>query len=215
MRTSGVVTAEEGRLGSSSLLAIGDTTAGLVVHMPGGAATYQRGARLEITGKLAAPYGQLEIRPAKADIHLLGTGSLPAPVTVPPAGLSEQIEGRLITTTGRLVVKPKKATGGDLSFVLERDGSSWVKVMADISSRIETLQVGAEHTRVTGVVGQRATRSGALDGYRLWVRDTADVVVVAVAAATPIASPGSGSPSPTTGAIATTSIARALKLATI
>ena len=131
------MTAEEGRLGTPSLLAIGDATAGLVVHMPGGAATYPRGARLEITGKLAAPYGQLEIRPAKADIRVLGTGSLPAPMAVPSGGLSEPIEGRLVTTTGRLVAKPKKATGGDLSFVLERDGASSVKVMADVSSRIE------------------------------------------------------------------------------
>ena len=115
------------------------------------------------------------------------------------------------TTTGRLVAKPKKATGGDLSFVLERDGASSVKVMADVSSRIETLQLGATY-RVTGVVGQRATRSGALDGYRIWVRDPADLVVVAGAAASPSASPGPGSPSPGTGAIATVSIARALKI---
>ena len=66
-----------------------------------------------------------------------------------------------MTTTGRLVAKPKKATGGDLSFVLERDGASSVKVMADVSSRIEALSVGATY-RVIGVVGQRATRSGAL-----------------------------------------------------
>ena len=83
VRTGGVVTAEEGRLGTPSLLAIGDATAGLVVHMPGGAAKYQRGVRLEITGKLAAPYGQLEIRPTKADIRVLGTDSLPAPMAVP------------------------------------------------------------------------------------------------------------------------------------
>ena len=62
VRTSGVVTADEGRLGTHSLLAIGDATAGLVVHLPAGSATYARGVRLELTGKLAAPYGQLEIR---------------------------------------------------------------------------------------------------------------------------------------------------------
>ena len=44
--------------------------------------------------------------------------------------------------------------------------------MADASSRIgnAALQLGATY-RVTGFVGQRATRSGALDGYRIWVRD--------------------------------------------
>ena len=199
-------------MGRPSLLAIGDATAGLVVHMPGGSATYQRGARLEVTGKLAAPYGQLEIRPAKADIHVLGTGSLPAPIAVPSDGLGEQIEGRLVTTTGRLVAKPKKAAGGDLSFVLERDGASSVKVMADVSSQIESLQLGATY-RVTGVVGQRATRSGALDGYRIWVRDPADMVVVAGAGPRPPAPRQVTAPRlPAAGAIATVSIAKALKI---
>ena len=61
-----MVVAEAGRLGSPALLAIGDATAGLVVHLQGGAGNYGRGTMLEVGGKLAAPYGQLEIRPAKA-----------------------------------------------------------------------------------------------------------------------------------------------------
>ncbi|MES1239602.1 MAG: hypothetical protein ABUL57_01935, partial [Chloroflexota bacterium] len=48
---------------------------------------------------------------------------------------------------------------------------------------------------VTGIVGQRASRKGALDGYRLYLRDRADIVLVASGptatgnptAATPIA----------------------------
>ena len=80
--------------------------------------------------------------------------------------------------------------------------------MADASSRINpaSLRVGATY-RITGFVGQRATRSGALDGYRVWARDPADVVVVA-------APPPSGSPSPTAGssgtALTAMSIAKAL-----
>ncbi|HEY4634753.1 MAG TPA: OB-fold nucleic acid binding domain-containing protein, partial [Candidatus Limnocylindrales bacterium] len=46
-------------------------------------------------------------------------------------------------------------------------------------SRIDraSLVVGAEY-RVTGIAGQRATRSGALDGYRIWARDPADVTML-------------------------------------
>jgi hypothetical protein len=57
--------------------------------------------------------------------------------------------------------------------------------MADASSRIGNagFQLGATY-RIIGFVGQRATRSGALDGYRIWVRDPADVIVVT--AATPL-----------------------------
>ena len=49
--------------------------------------------------------------------------------------------------------------------------------MADASSRIPSASSGVGATyRVVGFVGQRATRSGALDGYRIWARDAADVV---------------------------------------
>ena len=115
--------------------------------------------------------------------------------------------------TGRLTVKPKKSASGDLTFVLERDGATAVKVMADASSRIgnAAFQLGATY-RITGFVGQRATRSGALDGYRVWVRDPADVIVVTAATASPGTTPGSGSPAPGATTVASISISRALKI---
>jgi hypothetical protein len=212
VRTTGVVIAEAGRLGTPALLAIGDPTGGLVVHLPAGAGTYPRGTILEVAGKLAAPYGQLEIRQAKGDIRILGTGTLPTPVAVPTAGLSEPHEGHLATVTGRLTTKPNKTSAGDLTIVLERDGAAPVKVMADVSSRIAagSLKVGATY-RVVGFVGQHASRLGALDGYRLWVRDAADLAVVAVmpSGASPTPTSGSGSPAADS---ATVTIALALRM---
>ena len=67
----------------------------------------------------------------------------------------------------------------------------------------------------SGSSGQRATRSGALDGYRVWVRDTADLAIVAGPSRHGVAEPaGRGSPksSPGAGSPATMSIARALKI---
>jgi hypothetical protein len=88
--------------------------------------------------------------------------------------------------------------------------------MADPSSRIAaaSLRVGATY-RVVGFVGQRASRSGALDGYRIWVRDTADVVLTTApgASPTPTSHGGKASPTPGTGSPATMSIARALRVA--
>jgi hypothetical protein len=212
-RTTGVVVAEDGRLGSPNLLGVGDATAGLVVHLPSGAGAYPRGTRLDVTGKLSAPYGQLEIRPAKSDIHLMGIASLPASTAVPSAGLTEALEGRLVTVTGRLTVKPTKSASGDLTFALERDGATAVKVMADASSRLgnAAFQRGATY-RIMGFVGQRATRSGALDGYRVWLRDPADVSVVSPATSSPSTTPGSGSPAPGATTVASISISRALKI---
>ena len=86
--------------------------------------------------------------------------------------------------------------------------------MADASSRIDdaAFQVGATY-RVTGFVGQRATRSGALDGYRIWVRDPADVDRRRPPRPRlPARHPAPASPAPGATAIATISIARALKI---
>jgi len=205
-----VVVAEAGRLGTPSLLAIGDGDAGIVVHLPPDAPSLARGTLVEVVGKLAAPYGQLEIRSAPGDIQILGSDAVPTPETVPVAGLGESLEARLVTTTGRLAAKPKRTAGGDLTLIFERDGATQVKVMADASSRIITasLKVGSTY-RIVGVVGQRATRSDALDGYRIWGRDTADLVVVAVATSSRSPSPAPGSSAATTE---TVSIGRALRI---
>ena len=78
--------------------------------------------------------------------------------------------------------------------ILTRDGGAPVKVMADVTSRLTlgAFKVGATY-RIVGFVGQRATRTGALDGYRIWIRDAADLVLVT----SPSGSSASGSPSPT------------------
>ena len=77
----GVVTAEPGRLGSPALFAIADTSGGVVVKLPDGVRAPARGALLEIRGKLADPYGQLEIRPAADAVSGgLGSGALPAAI---------------------------------------------------------------------------------------------------------------------------------------
>ena len=89
------------------------------------------------------------------------------------------------------------------------------KVTADVSSRIATRPSRSGRTyRVVGVVGQRASRSGALDGYRIWVRDAADLVVAAAPGRhrrrpAPSASPGSSASPP---AAETMPIARALRI---
>ncbi|MEA2611851.1 MAG: uncharacterized protein QOG32_1577, partial [Chloroflexota bacterium] len=211
--TSGVVIAEAGRLGSPELLAIADATGGIAVRLPAMAESYGRGMRLEVSGRLAAPYGQLEIRPAKGEIRILTAGTLPVPITVPATGLTEALEGRLATLTGHLAATPRTTSGGDVTIVLERDGGATaVKVSADASSRItaRSFKLGATY-RVVGFVGQRAARSGALDGYRLWLRDTSDITLVA-ASSSPGPSPTLAPGAPGATAIPTVPIARALRI---
>ena len=65
---AGIVTAQAGRLGTPPLIAIQDSSGGIVVKLPDGVASPARGARLEVRGPLADPYGQLELRPPSAGI---------------------------------------------------------------------------------------------------------------------------------------------------
>ncbi len=215
----GVVTAEAGRTGTPQLLTMGDATAGIAVRLPAGTTAPARGTVIVVTGPIAAPYGQLEIRPTAGGIAIDDVDALPDPVPVAAAGLGEATDGRLLTVAGRLTAKPTKATSGDLSLVLERTGEASVKVMSDSTSGLTTaaFQVGAAY-RIVGVGGQRATRSGALDGYRLWIRDLADIVKTADPDPNASPSPGSSttpkpsasrSPSPKPTSIPAVSIAKA------
>ena len=171
----GTVTAEAGRLGTEPLFAIGDANGGIIVRLPDDATAPQRGSVLQVAGKLADPYGQLEVRPGDADVHVTGSGTLPSPIQAPSGGLDESTEGRLVTASGVLAAKPSKS-GNSTVLTLERSGQASVRVMADARSGLtaSSFEAGATY-RVTGIGGQRASRKGALDGYRLWLRGAADV----------------------------------------
>ena len=171
----GTVTAEAGRLGTQALFAIGDANGGLIVRLPDDAPAPQRGCVIDVSGKLADPYGQLEVRPGDGDIHVTGSNALPSPIQAPASGLDESTEGRLVTASGVLTGKPSKS-GSSVVLTLDRGGQTSIRVMAHTTSGLtaSSFEVGATY-RVTEIGGQRASHKGALDGYRLWLRGTADV----------------------------------------
>lgn len=171
----GVVTAETGRLGAPDLVAIQDSSGGIVVRIPDGVAAPGRGARLELRGPLADPYGQLQVRPPAERITIAGSGPLPTPAQVDAATLGESLEARLVTVHGQIEARPTKSTSGDVSFYVTTTAGK-VRIVADASSGLtpDSVTVGATYD-IVGVAGQRASRKGALDGYRVWPRDSADV----------------------------------------
>ena len=181
---------------------VADATGGIAVRIPTGVAAPARGTQVEVTGKLAAPYGQLEIRPDASGTVAVGSGCCPSRSSSVGGRPDEATESRLIVVTGIVPKKPTKGSGGDLTLSLERAGAPALKVLADLSSGVPSTAFEAGGTyRLTGIVGQRATHTGALDGYRLWIRDVADVVRIAGPAATPSPTPRStptphGSPTP-------------------
>jgi outer membrane biosynthesis protein TonB len=195
----GVVTAEAGRLGTPPLLAIQDGSAGIVVRLPDTAARPPRGMWIEVSGTLAAPYGQLELR-SVSSIGAVGPAALPSPVPIDGSTLDESIEARLVTIAGTVVARPAKSSSGDITFDIDT-GDGTIRLAADAAAGIGSASISAgDRLRLTGVVGQRASRKGALDGYRVWLRDPADVVRIAGPTPSGSPSPGpSGSPAPTVG----------------
>ncbi len=212
----GVVTAETGRLGSPLLIAIQDGTGGIVIRVPEGARPPRRGSLVTASGPLHDPYGQLEIRPDVTGFAVVGTAALPHAAEVDGAALGEATEGRLVSLEGTVDGAASWTSSGDLTVdLLATDGTA-VRLFADESSGIEpaALADGATY-RVLGVAGQRASRKGSLDGYRIWIRDGADILLIAAPAADEPDEPnqtddaGASRP-PGTPVVATVTIARAL-----
>jgi len=110
----GVVTAEAGRLDAPPLVAIQDSTGALFVKLPDGAPRPARGTVLRVAGKLAEPYGQLEVRPASADLSTRDVAVLPDPLPVAAATLGESTEARLVVLEGSLDGPVVREASGDL-----------------------------------------------------------------------------------------------------
>ncbi len=206
----GVVTAEAGRLGSTALFALGDASGGIVVRLPSGATGPARGTRLLVTGVLADPYGQLEIRTGVGGIvPEVVSAALPPSLAIGAGDLDETTEGRLASLTGTLEHAPSRTSGGLAAWLVD-DAGDRARILVATPSGIVAADLQAGHRyRLTGIVGQRASRKGALDGYRLWLRDRADVVHLAAPSPTPSPTPSPGSSS---GSPETVTIARALAL---
>jgi hypothetical protein len=176
VRVTGVVTAEAGRLGHPARLAVDDGTAGIVVHLADGLVRPSRGELVDATGALAEPNGQLELRVTAGGWLIVRTAALPAPSPAAAVDLGEATEARLVTLEGTVAAAPRRSASGDIAVDVIDAAGGRARVMADTSSGVTSSALRSGTTyRLTGVVGQRASRKGRLDGYRLWLRDPADI----------------------------------------
>ncbi|MEW6226375.1 MAG: hypothetical protein AB1627_17280 [Chloroflexota bacterium] len=196
----GVVVAEAGRLGTPPLFAIADPSGGLPVRLPDDVAGPVRGALVEVTGKIADPYGQTELRASTGGLRVRGSGAPPAARPIDAGEAGEATEGRLVTVRGTVSVSAAKSTSGDIALTIEGEDGRSLRVHADASAGIDpaTLRKGLTAT-FTGVLGQRASRKGALDGYRVWLRDPADVAVISAPGASPSPSAAASATPPPAG----------------
>jgi hypothetical protein len=176
---TGVVTSEPGLILGDRTMSIQEDEAGIFVRLPDDhpLETIARGQRVQVTGKLAAPYGNLELRPETAsDVVVSGDGGLPAPRALSSAELGESTEGLLGTIVATITAVERRSNGVVSIDVTDDDGEALVYLHAALGLGDLTLERGRPIT-ATGLVGQRASRTGATDGYRLWPRDGSDLLV--------------------------------------
>jgi hypothetical protein len=177
---SGTVTVEPGRILDDDIVVIQDGTGGIAIEAPSAVAASQleRGRIVAVTGVLAAPYGNLELRPRDAgDVTFLGQGGLPDPSTIASSEVGEGVEGQLVSITATITDIDRSSGGAVTLSVRDRDGEARVYLHAGIGDSAPELERDAS-VRFTGIVGQRASRSGASDGHRVWPRDADDMRVL-------------------------------------
>ena len=133
---SGVVTSVPGRLGKPPLIAIEDGSAAIVVHLPDGPAPGV-GRRVRVSGKTAAPYGQLEIRPDSGQVVDLGRADPIAPLTVSrPTSVRLSRRGSS-ASSATVSSSPRRATSGDLTIDVTDDDGHPFRLMVDASTGVD------------------------------------------------------------------------------
>ena len=209
----GVVTAEPGRVGLPPLGVVTDETGAIFIRFPDGVVP-ARGALVEVAGRLFDPYGQLEIRPEAAGVRLIGAATLTLPLPIGAASLGELVEARLVTLDATVDAAIVRESGGDLVLRLRDAAGAPFIARATRSSGLQaSVAQRGDRLRLVGIVGQRASTRGALDGYRLWLRDAGDVTRSAGATAGPTPSPATAaSPRPGPSVPPVTTIATAIGL---
>jgi|GEM_PF-1346042 hypothetical protein len=174
VHVAGVVTAEAGLLGADGLLAVEDSSGGIFVRVSTPADGLTVGRSVEVDGVLAAPYGQLEVRDL-VSLTMGEEGADPAAARAELTDIGESTEGSLVAIRG--TVDSVTTDSGRLTITIG-DGTANVRVLADPPTGLSKSDVTkGDVVLVTGIVGQHATATGRLDGYRLWLRRREDLLV--------------------------------------
>jgi hypothetical protein len=150
--------------------AIQDDTAGIYVKLPQMPVDgIVPGRAVQVDGLLAAPFGNLEIRPTSGGVLQLDTAELPAPMALTINQLGESTEGVLAHVEGTI----KRIEGGgvtSLTLIIEdATGEGRVFAHSTLGVSRDDFSVG-QRVNVIGLVGDR------LGLYRIWPRTRFDIV---------------------------------------
>ena len=188
--TIGAVSLNDGAFGDGGGC-VTDGTAGIAVLVTDG--SFARGLRLAISGEVDDRYHQRTLRALAQDVAVIGPASEPDPVAVVTAEVGEDVECRLVATSGSIISSATQLSGA-LAWDID-DGSGSTRLVVPDASSIDTSGWTRGTTlSIRGVVLQRDASGSGTVGYRLTLRDPADVLAVQPPSPSPTPS-ASGSPS--------------------
>ena len=177
---------------------VADATAGIAVLVTGG--TFPRGHVLRITGELDDRYHQRTLRAEVDDLVVIEATDEPTALDVATAAVGEALECQLAGVDADVVSGATLLTGA-IAYEID-DGSGPVRLVIPDGSGVDAGSwVRGTRLRVTGVVGQRDSSGTGTSGYRLQLRDAADLLAVepppspsptASSSVSPTASPAPG-----------------------
>jgi len=194
---------------------VADGTAGIAVLVTGG--TFARGSLLAVHGEVDDRYHQRTLRALAADVVVIGPAAEPEPIAIGTAAVGETVECRLVATTGSIASSATELSAA-LAWDLD-DGSGPTRIVVPDASGIDTSTWTRGTTlSIRGVVLQRDASGSGTTGYRLTLRDTADVLAIQPPSSSPTpsasGSPG-GSPDPSADpSVVAIDVARAAALNT-
>ncbi len=202
LRIRGVVTAPSGLIEAGSAV-VQDATAAILVRIGTDVGTLSLGQLVELDGTRSTKAGMLSLRVSTTPINL-GTQADPEALRRATGALGEAEEARVVIARGAISGAISRPRGGNVSFAID-DGSGLIRVTISSRAHISTASLASgSWVELRAVLAQETTGSAPMSGYRLWPRITADVRVIAAAAAgttnaTPCCATGAAQRSPVGG----------------
>ena len=189
MLVRGVVTVGPGWILGDSTVAIQDESGGIYVKLiEPDLSLVVPGRILEVSGALADPFGNLEVRPDADQVVVQEMAAIPAARPLFVGDLNETNEGWLGIVTGTINSVDASSTGSVTIMVEDATGDGRIFGHATLGMSRGDYQVG-RRVSVIGLVGER------LGLYRLWPRNKFDIVF--------LPDPPTPTPNPTPSATAT------------
>jgi len=153
---------------------LADPTGGIAVI---GGPQFSRGYRLRVVGTISDRYRQRTLRAASVTLLSETPADEPLPTSATTSELVEALEGQLVATRGIIVSGPESLSGG-VAYGID-DGTGQARVVVGVGTGIDlTGWVRGADLQLVGVLGQRDSSGTGTSGYRLQVRDPADVLDV-------------------------------------